>query len=282
MAFQENDPNTVFQREIIRTVNRNPRFHPLEKEDLAKADNGQALVFINNCLNPGDYTFVFTGNLDIPMLRSLTETYIASIPASAPFNAFADVEAGRPPDTAKEIRKGKEERSAVYMSWFSPRSHSEEKSAIISALNEYLEIQLNDEIRQALGGVYSVSSWVSISPIPAGELSGGAYFVCDPKRVEELVSAVREEFLKVSRGNIDNGVLQKAIEALIKEQEESIQSNLYIAQSYANSVIIYRSTLSRLDRRPALYRAVRAADIQKAAEELLEGSHVRLTLYPET
>jgi zinc protease len=282
MAYQENDPNAVFQKEIIRTVNRNPRFHPLEKEDLEKADTGQALAFIKTCLNPGDYTFVFAGNLDIPLLRSLTETYLASIPASAPFNAWADVEAGRPPDTVKEIRKGREEKSAVYMSWFSPRLYSEEKSAVISALNEYLEIQLNDEIREVLGGVYSVSSWVSLSPLPRGELSGGAYFVCDPKRVEELVSAVKEEFLKISRGNIDNAVLQKAIEALVKEQEESVQNNLYIAQSYANSAVIYRSPLCRLDRRPVLYQAVKAADLQKTAQELLEGSGVRLTLYPES
>jgi zinc protease len=281
MAFQENDPNTVFQKEIVRTINMNPLFYPLEKEDLEKINNDAALAFIRKCLNPGDYTFVFAGSLDIPLLRSLTETYLASIPASAPFNEWADVEAGRPPDTAREVRKGREERSTVYMSWFSPRPFSEEKSAVVSILNEYLEIQLNDEIRELLGGVYSVSSWVSISPLPKGELSGGAYFICDPKRVEELVSAVKEEFVKVSRGNIDSGVLLKAIEALVKEQEESIQSNIFIAQSYANSAVIYRSPLSRLDNRPALYRAVKAAELQKAAQELLEGSNVRLTLYPE-
>jgi len=45
--------------------------------------------------------------------------------------------------------------------------------------------------------------------------------------------------------------------------------------------VIYRSPLNRLDRRPTLYRAVRAADLQEVAEELLSGSSVRLTLYPE-
>jgi zinc protease len=167
------------------------------------------------------------------------------------------------------------------MSWFSPRPFSEENNAAVSALGEYLDIQLNDEIRQALGGVYSISTWASLSPIPAGELSGGVYFVCDPRRVEELVSAVNAEFQKISRGNIDNGVLQKAVEAMVRGHEESVQRNLFIAQSYANSAVIYKSPLSRLDRRPALYRAITQADIQKAASELLEGSHVRMTLFPE-
>ena len=281
MAFQENDPNAVFGREVTKTIYGNPRFHPLELDDLDKADINEARAFILGCLNPGDYTFVFTGNIDIPLLRSLSETYLASIPRSAPFNEWANINPGRPADTRKEIHKGREERSAVYMSWFSPRPFSEENNAAVSALGEYLDIQLNDEIRQALGGVYSISTWASLSPIPAGELSGGVYFVCDPRRVEELVSAVNAEFQKISRGNIDNGVLQKAVEAMVRGYEESVQRNLFIAQSYANSAVIYKSPLSRLDRRPALYRAITQADIQKAASELLEGSHVRMTLFPE-
>ena len=281
MAFQENDPNTVFSREISRTIYGNPRFYPLESADLEKADQDKALAFIRACLNPADYTFVFTGNLDLPQLHSLAETYLASLQQAQPFNEWADTDPQRPGDTEKEIRKGKEDRSTVYMSWFNPQPYSEEKSAAVSVLNEYLDIQLTEEIRKALGGVYSVSPWVSLSPIPRGELSGGAYFVCEPKRAEELSAAVKEEFLKIAAGNIDADVFAKAAEALIKGQEESVQSNLYIAQSYANSAVIYRSPLSRLDKRPALYRAVSPSDIQQAAADLCRGSSVRLILYPE-
>jgi zinc protease len=281
MAFQENDPNEVFRREITRTAYGNPRFHPLEPADLEKADIEQALAFVRTCINPADFTFVFTGNLDLPMLRSLAETYLASIPRSETFNEWADIDPQRPQNTAKEIRKGKEERSSVYMAWFKPWAYSEEKSASVSCLSEYLEIQLNDEIREVLGGVYSISSWVSLSPIPKGELSGGASFFCDPKRAEELILAVKREFEKISGGIINPDSFGKAIEALVKGQEQSVQSNLFIAQSYANSVVIYRSPLSRLDKRPALFRALKPQDIQAAAAELLKGNHIRLILYPE-
>jgi zinc protease len=281
MAYQENDPNVVFRREITRTTYGNPRFHPLEAVDLDKANLDEAFTFIQTCLNPGDYSFVFTGNLDFPLFHFLIETYLASIPRSGTFNQWADIDSQRPGGVKREIRKGKEERSIVYMSWFNPSAYSDEKSTAVSALNEYLEIQLNDEIREVLGGVYSISSWVSLTPIPKGELSGGAYFVCDPKRAEELISAVKEEFLKVSRGNIEPDVFGKAVEALVKDHEQSIQSNLYIAQSYSNSAVIYRSPLSRLDSRPGLYRALDIKDIQRAASELLAGSNVQITLYPE-
>jgi len=281
MAFEENNPDVVFRREIARIVSGNPRLHPLELSDLEKADSDEALAFIKSCLNPGDYTFVFIGNLDLPVLLPLIETYLASIPGKPAFNKWADMDPMRPEYAEKEILRGKEERSSVYLSWFSPQPYSEEKSAAVSILNEYLDIQLTEEIRQVLGGVYSTSSWVSLSPLPRGELSGGVFFVCDPKRAEELRAAVENEFRKIADGNISIDDFNKAVEALQRDLEQSVQSNLYIAQSYANSAVIYGSPLSRLDKRPALYRSVNPADIQTAAAELLGGSRVRLVLYPE-
>ena len=293
LIWQENDPDEVFWREITRTTHGNPRFHPLEAEDLAKVDIDEAMAFLRACLNPADYVFVIAGNLDIPLIRSLAETYLASIPRGRglsqsslnymgeAFNQWANIDPERPSDTTREIRKGMEERSTVYMEWFSPQPYSDEKSAAVSVLTEYLDITLNDEIRETMNGVYSISSWVSISTIPRGELSGGAYFECDPKRVPELSAAVKEEFLKIARGVIDQDIVTKSIEALIQSHEESIQRNSYIANSYANSVVIYRAPLSRLDNRPALYRVVSAADVQRAATELVGGSLVQFFLYPE-
>jgi len=283
LANQENDPNAVFRREITRVINGNPRFYPLELADLDKVKTDDALDFVRACLNPGDYTFVIVGNLDIPQIRTLVETYLASIPASQPLNDWADIDPQRPanPNTEKQVLKGKEERSAVYLSWFIPWQYSEDKSAAVSILNEYLDIKLNDEIRESLGGVYSISSWVSLSPIPRGELSGGVYFMCDPKRVEELISAVKAEFQKITQGDIDTDDFTKATKAALKGQEQSIQSNLYIAQSYANSAVIYHSPLSRLDKRPALFSAVGQADIQETMTNLMGGNLVRVVLYPE-
>jgi zinc protease len=282
MVFQENDPNAAFNREIVRTIFGNPRFHPMEMQDLERVSLEDAMAFINGCFNPGDYVFVFTGNLNLPMFRPLLETYLASIPRSAAFGESTGINPQRPNATERVFHRGREERSMVYMGWFNPHVHSEENNAVVAGLSEYLAIQLNDRIREALGGVYAISSWVSLSPFfSGGELSGGVIFACDPERVEELSAAVMEEFLKIAEGEIDTGVLVKAIEALVQNHEQSIQSNLHIAQSYANSAIIFNSPLSRLDRRPGLFRALNPGDIQRAAIELLGGSQVRLFLYPE-
>jgi len=282
LVFQENDPNAVMEREIYRTISGNPRLHQLEAADLDKVDLNDVVTFVAACLNPADYVFVIAGNIDLPLLRSLAETYLASIPQGDAFNQWADIDPMRPQDTTREIRKGMEERSTVYMGWFSPQAYSEEKNAAVSVLTEYLDIQLIDELREKLNGVYAVAPRILVSPIPRGELTGEAIFFCDPGRVSELTIAVKEEFLKVARGEIKTDVLAKAIETTIQGHEGSIQQNSFIANSYADSVVIFRAPLSRLDNRPALYRAVSPADIQRTAAELVGGSFVQVSLYPET
>jgi len=281
LIFQENNPDAVFEREIYRTIYGNPLLHPLEAADLDKVDLNDVVTFVAACLNPADYVFVIAGNIDLPLLRSLAETYLASIPQSDAFNQWADIDPMHPSDTTREIRKGMEERSTVYMGWFSPQTYTEEKSAAVSVLTEYLDIQLIDEIREKLNGVYAVAPRVMISPIPRGELTGEAYLFCDPKRVSELSNAMKEEFLKVARGEIKTDVLEKAIEAVIQGHEGSIQQNSYIANSYADSVVIFGAPLSRVDYRPSLYRAVSPADLQRTAAELVRGSFIQFFLYPE-
>ncbi|MDR2375978.1 MAG: insulinase family protein, partial [Treponema sp.] len=281
LAQEAEDPDSVFSKEIIRTIYGNPRLYPMEIADLDQADVKEALDFFLACCNPGDYTFVFTGNIDPAVFRDLAETYLASIPPGPGFNDWADMDYQRPEKAVKEVRKGREERSGVYLGWFVPAPYSEEQSAAAAVLNEYLNITLNDEIRETLGGVYSISSDISLSFLPRGELSGELSFICDPKRAEELSAAAEALIQRIASGTIDGDAFAKSQEALIKSQEGAVQSNFYIAQSYANSAVIYRSPLNRLDRRPGLYQAVTYKDIQDTAGRLFKGAAVRVILHPE-
>jgi zinc protease len=279
------DPNALFSRELTRTIYGNPRFHDFELADLDKVSIDRALAFVKKCSNPGDYTFVLAGNIDIDSFRPLAESYLASIPAAEPFNQWTDVDFGRPGRVDKALYKGAEQRSLVYMSWFLPADYIEEDSIAAGIMTDYLEIVLNDQIREALGGVYSISSAVSLSPLPTGEFQAAVYFGCDPARADELAEAVIKEFREAASMPLDGDILAKAREALVKSQESSVQNNLYICQSYANSAVIYNSPLSRLDKRPALYNSVTAAQIQNTLARIMEAGDkagpVRVTLYPE-
>jgi zinc protease len=273
LALRGEDPKAVFADEVNRTIySGHPRFKPLELADLDKANIDTALAFIRKGLNPADYTFVFTGNLELKKVREYVESYLASIPRGKSWNTWTDLSVTRPEKVEKIVYKGKEEQSTVYIAWFSKAPFNDELNTASQVLNEYIDIRLDNEIREKLGGVYSVSSGVYISPVPHGELSMQVYFNCDPKRVRELQTAVIAQLNQIADGAIDSGIFIKSVEALKKEWEVSIQSNAYIAQSYANSSVLLNLPLSRLDRRPKLYDAVTQADIQRVCGQLLQGN----------
>ncbi|MDL2229685.1 insulinase family protein, partial [Treponema sp. OttesenSCG-928-L16] len=282
LAQRSENPETVFSDEVTRTVyGDNPRFMPMTAEDLPRVSPADARAFLSACLSPGDYTFVFTGNLNIENMRTLTETYLASIPEGQSLNEWADLGVRRPGKTEKTVYKGREEKGLVFMGWYVPETYTDADGAIVSVLNEYLDIKLTQEIRESLGGVYSVSVSVSLTPVPAGELAMGISFSCDPGRADELAAAIENEVEAVAAGTIDGATLEKAIAALKKNFEQSMQSNTYIARNYANYSTIMKLPLGRLEARPSLYEQASPAALREKASALMAGGPVRVTLYPE-
>jgi zinc protease len=276
------DPNTVFGDEITKTVTSGSIWYkPLEISDLGRADSGKALAFLRRALNPSDYTFVFVGNINTAEMRALAETYLASIPRGAAWNKWTDSGIVRPGKITNTVYKGREDRSTVYLGWYEDAPWSEESSITAQVLTEYLDIKMTEEIREKLRGVYSISVGISSSPAPRGERSMQVSFACDPHRVEELISACIDLLQRTASQPIDGDVFAKSVEALRKEWEASIQSNSYIARSYANSSVLLETPLSRLDKRPALFGTVRPAAIQELLRELLPGGPARIVLYPE-
>lgn len=292
LVQEKDNPETVFSQELTRLVYGNhPRFKPLELEDLDGINGEKAAAFLKKSLDPSVYTFVFAGSLgprrgengeNFPLVRRLAETWLGSIPASSGrWDSWDDPGVARPGKTEKIIRKGREQKSMVYMVWFKAEAWDESKNAAALVLNAYLDIVLTDEIREKRGGVYSVSGSVSFAPVPEGELSLGIYFVCDPDRAGELRNAVKEQLAGVEAGNIDAEIFERAKKAVIKNFEVSMESNAFIARNYASFSAILDTPLSRLAERPALYGAVGAAEVRDLMAKILENGPAELVLFPE-
>ncbi|MDR0553832.1 MAG: insulinase family protein [Treponema sp.] len=283
LAQRNENPEAYFSDELLKTAYSNsPWFKPLELSDLSKIDVEHSLAFVKRGLNPADYTFVFTGNLDLPVLRDYVETYLASIPRTETWNTWSEPDFSRPVNKEQKLYKGKEDKSMVFLAWFLQDAYTELKETQAAVLSEYLDITLNEGIREKLGGVYSILINVSQSLLPgSGELMMQSYFICEPRRAEELSAAVVEQIRRIARGDINGDTFTKAAEALKKQFEQSMESNRFIAQHLASNAAFYQAPLSRLTQWPALYSQVKQADIQDMARRLLERSGMTMILYPE-
>jgi len=281
---QEENPQRFFSRELTRILNNHhPMFMPLELDDMEKVSINDAWEFLMHCINPSDYTFIFTGNIDKDIIRQLSALYIGSIPQNTSMNKWTDpgvtiTEPGR-----RTIYKGIDDRCTVYISWNvpAPNIFDEQKSQVSGVLTEYLNIVLNDEIREKLGGVYSISGGASFSVIPIGDFWINAMFVCNPERAEELIAAVKECISDIFINGVNMDTFNKAKEALLMVHRRSLQQNLHIAQSYANSFVLYNTSLNRLYLRPDSIRNVTADNVRDLCREILAIDPILLIMLPE-
>ncbi|MDR3162051.1 MAG: insulinase family protein, partial [Spirochaetaceae bacterium] len=222
LAQRNEDPEAVYYDELTRIIyGGDYHYRPWDLAYLETVDIAQARSFLTRCVNPGDYTFIFTGNLDLPALRQYTETYLASIPSGESWNRFGDFTLKRPGKLDKAVYKGKEEKSTVFLGWYMDEAFSPAGYAAAAALTEYLDIRLTEEIREKRGGVYSIygSAALSPTPPPRGELILNSIFDCDPRRAVELSDAVVQQIELIAQGTINRDTFTKAIEALKKGHE---------------------------------------------------------------
>ncbi|MDR1430254.1 MAG: insulinase family protein [Spirochaetaceae bacterium] len=282
LALKDENPQTYFSDELQKFMyGNNPYFRPLETADIDAISLDDIKAFAARALEGSGYTFVFTGNIDIEVLRSYTETYLASIPSGGTWKRLEDPRIERPGKTEKSLYKGREDQSAAFLVWFSPMDYSAAAAAAAQVLGEYLDIVLTEKIREALGGVYSISAETGLSPIPRGELYTALSFYCDPRRAEDLSAAVQNEVSALASGQVDQGVLREAIAALKMNQRQLVQDNSYLAKAYAQFAML-GMPLNQLDERPALFDRVSAAVIRNMAATLMRSGPARLILYPET
>ena len=284
LKHKDDDPETVFSNELTKTIYSNhPLFKPLEYDDIAKVSVKDADDFLKRCVNPSDYTFVFTGNVNLNVIKELSAAYIGSIPVSNSMNKWNDPKIKRPAEGRKTINKGKDDKSIVFLGWFAngPADFNEQKNQTAAILSEYLDILLTDEIREKLGGVYSISAGASVNTIPSGEYRLSVYFVCNPARAEELIKAVSDLLTGLTEQTLNKDIFNKSKEAQLKGHERAIQSNVHIAQSYANSSVLYNTPLSRLNSRPNAIKAVTDEDVQNLCKDILKSKPVQVVLFPE-
>ncbi|MCL2233727.1 MAG: insulinase family protein, partial [Treponema sp.] len=213
------------------------------------------------------------------LMRPYVETYLASIPPREEnWNTWTDHGITRPGRVEEHVFTGLEEQSVVVMSWFAPAVFTEQLNMAAWVLGEYLNIRLNDEIRENLGGVYSIWAWLSVSSIPRGEMALRVEFACDPRRVEELSEAV-VQLLNETVLSVVQDIFNNAVEAQLQSWELFMQNNASIAGSYINSAVSLNLPLARLHRRPQYINAVTPADVQDITTRLLQSGPAKIVRF---
>lgn len=278
------NPQFVFQDTLFSTLyakhERGPRAPNVATFDKIEL-NRAVEIYKERFSNANGFTFIFVGKFDLPALKSLCETYLASLPSTTQTSTFRDI--GLRPAKGvikKEVYRGKEPKSFIALQFTGEAEYSEAEQLKLNMLVELMNIKLIEKLREDLGGMYSGGMNGSLSKYPYANYTIGSSVPCGPENVEKLIKATWEEINKVKAGPSDAD-LNKVKEAMKKTYLESMKDNGYWRTRLQQCVEwgFDPANILTLEKR---VDAITTKDIQAAAQKFFnEKNYLQVVLYPE-
>ena len=249
----------------------------LEELSLERAE----AVYADRFADLGDATFVVVGAFDWENLRSLTATYLASLPTTGRAEQWRDVGIDPPMELEDHVvHSGTEPRSRTVLVFTGDTEWSREEALTLRVAGEMLGIRLRERVREELGGTYSISVNASGSSLPDPEYLVSIIFGSDPSRAEELFGEVIEEVNWLHAGG-EEEYLDTAKELLRTSRQEQLRENgfwLSQIQSAAQRGELFTEIVSFDEWLEALTMEQVAAAAQRY---FTDDRYVRVVLLPE-
>jgi len=276
-------PDAVFSDTVNSVLSQNHfRRRPLTLELLDELSIERAeAVYADRFADLGDATFVFVGAFEWESLRSLTETYLASLPAGGRVEQWRDV--GVDPPTGLEdhvVRSGIEPRSRTVVVFAGEMDWSRDEALSLTAAAEILTIRLRERLREALGGTYFAFASARASLFPDPEYRISISYGSDPDRADELLAEVFTELAWLRDGG-EQDYLDTAKELLRTPREEQLRDNGFWLGQIQGSLQRGQDFTGILDFEERLDALTLEDVVATAQRYLTDDRYVRVVLLPE-
>jgi len=227
---RRSSPESAFNEDLeVFSTQNHKRRQPTTPEMIQKIDVDKAFAFYKQRFaDASGFTFVIVGNIDLERAKTLSETYLGSLPSSNKKQAWKDPNVQKPKGIAKKaVAQGSEPKARVSLSFHGSETWSKATENDMRMLSEVLQMRLREVLREDLGGVYGVGAHGSVARRPKKEYAFTVGFGCAPENVEKLEKATFDEIKAVQIGGIGADYIEK-IKALRKRDHEvSMKDNGY-------------------------------------------------------
>ena len=258
------------------------RRRPLTLELLDELDLARAkAVYDDRFADLGDATFVFVGAFDWENLRTLTSTYLASLPTAGRAEEWRDVGIDPPPGLEDHVvRIGIEPRSTTILVFAGDAEWTRDEAFALTAMGEILQIRLRERVREQLGGTYSIGVNTRARTVPDQEYQVSIIFGSDPARAEELFNEVFLELDWLREGG-EQKYLDTVKELLSTPREEQLRDNgFWLGQ--IRSIVQRDDTFEEIHRFDERLEALTLEDVVAAAQRYLTlDRYIKIVLLPE-
>ncbi len=283
LTNMSNEPSVAFRDTLeVTLTNYHYRNRPLKVKMLDEIDLNKSIsIYKNRFADASDFTFVFTGNIDLTTFKPLVETYLGGLPSLNRNEKPIDLKYTNIKGAInKEVHKGIEQKSSVAIAFVGNMEWGRKNEHTMESLMDVLNIKLREAIREEKGGTYGIQGYHQIYRIPESHYSININFGCNPERVDELVATVYQVMDSIKNFGPDNAVMTKIKEIQKRQRELNLKKNNFWKGIISNYVQ-YNDNPEEILNYNTWVNEVTPDDIKKAANEYLNKDVVKVVLYPE-
>ena len=281
LANQELDPNVALSDTLSNMLyGGNPRFLGLLKADMVdKIDYDNVLkIYKDRFDNPGDFTFIFVGNLDGANVRDLIAKYIGGLKTDKAREKYNE-------KNVMEVNKGLDERSfnremetpkaTVFEFYIGDYKYTLKHDLEVNIIGQLLDMCYTESIRENIGGSYGVGVSGTMNDLPKGKFFFQIYFDTDPAKLDTTLIAVKDGIDKLIAEGPNAEDLAKVKEYMVKKHNEDVKENSYWMNAIYNYVLTgrddstaYLETLESIDAK-SLIKTAKAVFAEKNKKQLI-------------
>lgn len=279
-----NEPRVAFNDTMMVTMaNYHPRIQPwnlkrLEEMNLVKSFN----FYKDRFADASDFTFVFAGNIDLPSFKTFVEKYLGALPSLKRNEMWRDINV-KPIETKieKVVKKGIEQKSTVGIFFPALFEWNRTNEYLMESLIDVLNIRLREVIREDKGGTYGVGVYHQFYRIPTPKVTISINFGCDPKRVDELTSAVFSVIDSLKNFGTNPETLAKVKETQKRQREIKLKQNRFWVGVMSNYIMNNEDPQQMMEYNSWVEKLTNE-DIKVYANKYLdENKFVKVVLLPE-
>ncbi len=279
------NPQFFYQDQIGQLRNAgNPRYIGFPTPEMMdKADYNLAYrKYQERFADAGDFNYYFVGNIDERQIKAYAKKYLASLPGTNSNESFNPTTFRRKDTYRKEVvRRGKDPKSQVNITWEEEIPYSEKEALVIDALGEALSIKLIEKLREEEGGVYTGGANGSLSKISFSSITFSISFPCGPENVDRLIDVALKEVEKIKQNGPTPEDLAKVKQAYLLDRKEAKKTNRFWLNSLRRADEEDRNFNKSLISYEDRVNALTIEDLQQAAQKYLDENYFLGILMPQ-
>jgi zinc protease len=283
LANRSRAPEAAFSDTISLTL---ANYHPRVQLPTAALFNSVSLddalaIYRERFGDASGFTFVFVGNVSAEQLEPLLVRWIAALPTSGRTEQPRDLGIRPPPGTVqKVVRAGVEPKSSTVVAYHGEHLTTVASRQAFRTFGDILETRLTEELREALGGTYSVGVSASASTQPRDAQQLIVQFGSSPENADTLFAAVQRTLEALRTAGPTAEELASALEKQRRQQEVSVRENSYW-MSGVTARLRAGTDPRQLLEAPQIIAATTVDAVRDAANTLVDPAQfVRVVLLP--